>query len=130
MAIQDRKNGGAHQLVFIVVAALGLTVGASPIAATDWPTYGGGPRRLFFNPAETIITAANVGGLHVKWTLPTGAIVTASPTVVTLDLPGEGRTAVAFIASWDDNLYALRVRDGTALWRFPTLCKAPSACCV
>ncbi|HLK13110.1 MAG TPA: PQQ-binding-like beta-propeller repeat protein [Candidatus Binatia bacterium] len=94
---------------------------AAPAAATglpSWPAYAGGPRRLFFNPAESIITAANVAGLRVKWTFPTGAIVTASPAVVTLDLPGEGRTPTAFIASWDDGLYALRVRDGTALWRF------------
>jgi outer membrane protein assembly factor BamB len=88
-------------------------------AATDWPMYAGGPRRLFFNPTETTITAANVAHLHVKWAFPTGAVVTASPAVVTLELPGEGRTPVAFIASWDASLYALRVRDGTALWRFP-----------
>jgi polyvinyl alcohol dehydrogenase (cytochrome) len=100
----------------IVLAAL-LAAGATA-GATDWPMYAGGPRRLFFNPAETRITAADVSGLHVKWAFPTGAIVTASPAVVTLDLPGEKPTAVAFIASWDGNLYALRVRDGTALWHF------------
>jgi outer membrane protein assembly factor BamB len=87
-------------------------------AATDWPTYAGGPHRLFFNPAESRVTAANVAGLHVKWVVPTRAVVTASPAVVTLDLPGEGPTPVAFIASWDENLYALRVRDGTILWQF------------
>ena len=95
----------------------GLLTGG-PVAAIDWPMYAGGPHRLFFNPAETRITAGNVAGLHVKWAFPTGAIVTASPAVVTLDLPGEGATPVAFIASWDNSLYALRVRDGTALWHF------------
>jgi polyvinyl alcohol dehydrogenase (cytochrome) len=80
--------------------------------------YAGGPRRLFFNPAETSITSVNVTALRVKWTYLTRAVVTASPAVVTLDLPGERRTAVAFLASWDGGLYALRVRDGTLLWRF------------
>lgn len=102
---------------FAALVLAGVLAGG-PAAATDWPMYAGGPRRLFFNPAETRITAANVGGLRVKWTFPTGAVVTASPAVVTLDLPGEGRTPVAFITSWDGNLYALRVRDGTALWHF------------
>ena len=102
-----------------VTLALAALLAAGPAAATDWPTYAGGPRRLFFNPAETLITATNVTGLRVKWAFPTGAVVTGSPAVVTLDLPGEGHTATAFIASWDDNLYALRVRDGTALWHFP-----------
>jgi len=74
----------------------GLVAGV-PAAATDWRMYAGAPRRLFFDPAETIITAANVVKLHVKWTFLTGAIVSASPVVLTLDLPGEGRTAVAFI---------------------------------
>jgi outer membrane protein assembly factor BamB len=97
---------------------LAVLLAGGSAAATNWPTYAGGPHRLFFNPAETRITAANVTGLHVKWAVRTGAVVTASPAVVTLDLPGEGPTAVAFIASWDDDLYALRVRDGTILWQF------------
>src|SRR2546428_6656415 len=113
----SRPSAGADARAAAVLLAALLAAG--PAAATDWPAYAGGPRRLFFNPAETRITAANVAGLRTKWTFPTGAIVTGSPAVVTLDLPGEGRTAAAFIASWDGNLYALRVRDGTALWRFP-----------
>jgi polyvinyl alcohol dehydrogenase (cytochrome) len=91
---------------------------APPATAGEWRTHAGGPRRLFFNPAETQITAANVGQLRVKWRFPTGAIVTASPTVVALDLPGEGVTQVVFVQSWDHNLYALRLRDGSEVWRF------------
>jgi outer membrane protein assembly factor BamB len=105
-------------VVRLGVFALASLLAAAPGGAADWPMYAGGPRRLFFNPAETPITASNVGGLRVKWRFPTGAVVTASPAVVTLDLPGEHRTAVAFVASWDGGLYALRVRDGTLLWRF------------
>src|SRR5207244_8359844 len=82
--------------------------------------YAGGPRRLFFNPAETTINASNVGRLRVKWTFPTGAVVTASPSVAVLDIPGAGLTQIAFIQSWDGNLYALRTRDGTELWHFHT----------
>jgi hypothetical protein len=78
----------------------------------EWRTYAGGPQRLFFNPEERIITAANVSQLQVKWTFRTGAIVTASPSVARLSVPGEGRVPVAFIQSWD--LYALRVHDGTS----------------
>src|SRR5207302_10443898 len=99
---------------------LALLLGLPPAAAArDWPTFAGGPRRLFFNPARTPITRANVHGLHVKWTFPTGAIVTASPSVAEVKVPGEGRVQVAFIQSLDHTLYALRTRDGTALWRVP-----------
>ena len=94
-----------------------LVVAAS--ASTDWPTFAGSPRRLFFNPTETQITAANVTGLRVKWRFHTGAIVTASPSVAVVNLPGEGSTQVVFVQSWDHTLYALRLRDGSEVWRFP-----------
>jgi|GEM_PF-902026 len=100
---------------FLLGAVLGLV--ATPAHAGDWPTYAGGPRRLFFNPAEQQITPANVGRLRVKWQFPTAAIITASPSVVTLDLPNEGPTAVVFIPSWDRTLYAIRLRDGSEVWR-------------
>jgi polyvinyl alcohol dehydrogenase (cytochrome) len=105
----------SHRFELLALALVAL-LSALPARAAEWPMYAGGPRRLFFNPAETTITPANVGALKTKWTFGTGAIITGSPSVVTLDLPGEGATAVAFIASWDDNLYALRTRDGTELW--------------
>jgi outer membrane protein assembly factor BamB len=98
--------------------AASVLLGAVHARAVDWPTYAGGPRRLFFNPAETQITAANVADLEIKWRFRADAIITASPSVVELDVPGEGRMPIAFIQAWDGNLYALRLRNGTELWRF------------
>ena len=103
-------------LLLVLIPSLGT---ARLAAGGEWRTYAGGPHRLFFNPARTPIKPANVRGLHVKWTFPTGAIVTASPSVATLPVPGEGRVQVAFIQSWDHTLYALRTGDGTVFWRFP-----------
>src|SRR2546427_2800446 len=77
------------------------------------------PYTTLFRSARTPITPKTVKGLPVKWTFPTGAIVTASPSVAEVKVPGEGRVQVAFIQSWDHTLYALRTRDGTALWRAP-----------
>jgi outer membrane protein assembly factor BamB len=104
----------ARALVLLVIAGA-----ATPAAGGQWRTYAGGPHRLFFNSARSLITAANVHGLRVKWSFPTGAIVTASPSVATLRGPGKGREQVAFIQSWDHTLYALRTRDGSVFWRFP-----------
>lgn len=101
-----------------VLALLSLLWTPGTPVAGEWPTYAGGPQRLFFDPAPTPITPADVARLHVKWTFPTGAIVTASPSVADVNVPGEGRVQVAFVQSWDHVLYALRTRDGTALWRF------------
>ena len=111
------------RIAMLVLAGLLAVV---PARATDWPTYAGGPRRLFFNPHEAIIGPANVAGLRVKWTFRAGAVVTASPVVATVDLPGAHRTPVAFIASWDGKLYAIDVRDGALVWQF-AMAEAPGA---
>ena len=113
----------------IVVADLDFPDGVAVIPGDlepggDWPTYGGGAARQFFAARETQIDADNVRELAVKWTLPTGAIITGSPSVATVDLPGECCVRVAFFQSWDGFVYAVRVRDGGELWRFATAQRA------
>lgn len=103
----------------IALVAL-VSLGGGAAAGADWPSYAGGPDRQFFNAAETQIDAINAGALTVKWTFPTGGIVTASPAIVPIDLPGERGVRVAFFQSWDGYVYAVRVRDGRELWRFAT----------
>ena len=102
----------------LVVVAIATTLAGGVSAAAEWPTYAGGPRRLFFNPAETQITAANVGTLRIKWKCrpaPPSPRLRRSPPI---DLPGEGPTQVVFFPSWDHTLYAVRLRDGSEVWRF------------
>ncbi len=100
-----------------VAAAVLVALVTGVASAVEWPMYAGGPRRLFFNAAETQISAANVDGLRIKWKAPAGAAITASPSVATIDLPGEGPTQVVFFPSWDQTLYAVRLRDGSEVWR-------------
>ncbi len=101
-----------------LVGAIVTMLAAGSANAVEWPTYAGGPTRHFFNPAETQITAANVASLRVKWKARAQGAITVSPSVVTLDLPGEGPTPVVFFSSWDHTLYAVRLRDGSEVWRF------------
>ena len=82
----------------------------------DWTTYGHDHQHTFFNANETRITAANVRSLRFKWRYLTGAIVSASPTVAYVDVPGEGREKIVFVESWDGNFYALRAANGSRLW--------------
>jgi outer membrane protein assembly factor BamB len=84
----------------------------------EWATYGGSQERRFFNPFETRITRDTVASLRPKWTYLTAAIVTASPTVAYVEVPGEGRIKIVFVSSWDGNLYALRASNGSRLWSF------------
>jgi outer membrane protein assembly factor BamB len=94
------------------------TASPTPNPNAEWATYGQNQQRTFFNVDETRITKANVGSMRFKWRYLTGAIVTASPTVAFVDVPGEGRIKVVFIASWDGNFYALRAANGSRLWSF------------
>jgi cysteine-rich repeat protein len=83
-----------------------------------WNTYAGDYQRRFYNPKEEVITKANVAQLQEAWRFPTGAIITDSPTVASVDIPGEGPTRVVYFQSWDFGIYAVRMSDGSALWRF------------
>ncbi len=88
---------------------------------TEWRTYAGSYDRLFYNPIEEIITNDNVGQLQESWAFPTGAVITGSPSVASVNIPGEGVTQVVYLQSWDLSIYAVRMRDGSALWEFPTV---------
>ncbi len=85
---------------------------------TQWRTYAGDYQRRFYNPVEQIITNQNVHLLQEAWRFPTGAIITGSPSVASVDIPGEGPTQVVYFQSWDFYIYAVRMRDGSELWRF------------
>jgi len=85
---------------------------------TEWRTYAGDYQRRFYNAGEQVITNQNVNLLQEAWRFPTGAIITGSPSVASVDIPGEGPTQVVYFQSWDFYIYAVRMKDGTELWRF------------
>ena len=106
----------------IVVSELGFPDGVAilpgNIEATEWRTLGGSVERKYFNPKEFTINAANAGQLVKRWEFPTTAIVTDSPSVASIALPGEGRQSIAFFADWNGVVYAVRLEDGSELWSF------------
>jgi outer membrane protein assembly factor BamB len=87
-------------------------------AGTESLTYAYGPERTFFNGAERFLTPETAAGLRERWRFQTGAIVTGSPAVAEVDVPGEGRIRVVYFVSWDGFVYAVRFDDGSELWRF------------
>ena len=54
----------------------------------EWPTLAGGPERTFFNPNERLLTPETAPNLIERWRFPTDAVVTSSPAVATVELPG------------------------------------------
>lgn len=110
------------QAALAALAAIAALTASRPAAAPadEWLTYGNGPSRRFYNGAETLLDADSISRLGIKWTFRTQAIVTAQTSVATVHVPLEGEITVAFIQSWDFNMYALRMSDGSELWRFDT----------
>lgn len=93
-------------------------VGLLPRRRQESRTLGGSLRRSYFNGREQRIGRDTVAELVPKWRYMTGAIVTASPAVAFVDLPGEGPTRLVIVPSWDGRVYALRAENGRRLWSF------------
>ncbi|MBW2446059.1 MAG: PQQ-binding-like beta-propeller repeat protein [Deltaproteobacteria bacterium] len=98
----------------------GVAVLPGDLEPLEWRTYFGDPERHGFNPAEVQVRSDNVSGLQLKWEAPSGAIITGSPAVARVNVPGEGLVRVVYFLSWDANVYAVRFSDGSELWRFAT----------
>lgn len=98
----------------------GVAVFPGNLQQTEWRTFAGSAARKFSNPAESILTGANVDELGIRWQIPTEKVITGSPTVAAVDVPGEGLVQIVYFQSWDLAIYAARLSDGSLLWRFET----------
>src|SRR5579871_2068476 len=93
----------------ILLASAGVITVAVADTAEDaaWTTYNHDFQGTRFNQTETTLSTSNVGGLKVKWTIPTPAPVTGTPVV----------SSDGFVYAGDmaGNLYALKT-NGTLVW--------------
>ncbi len=98
----------------------GVALVPGNLEQTQWRTFAGSARRQFTNYSEHRLGPASAGQLRVRWRFDTRAIITGSPTVAAVFVPGEGIQQVVYFQAWDQNVYAARLRDGSELWRFTT----------
>ncbi len=78
---------------------------------TNWAQRGFGPRGKRYNPYENLLSASTVLGLDLDWKAPTGNFANSSPAVA---------NDVAYVGSFDDNLYAFNATTGAQLWKAST----------
>lgn len=83
----------------------------------DWPTIAGSASRSFFNENEQWLTPDRVAHLVEKWRFPTEAVVTASPSIATVEMPDGSERRIVYVASWDGFIYAIDFVDGSEVWR-------------
>jgi outer membrane protein assembly factor BamB len=120
-------------MAVVLVAALPAG-GRSPAAhaadagvGTDWLTFGDSPQRDGENPAETVISPANVGALHQVWSRDLGAGVDNSPVEAAGVRVGARSQNLVLVGSEHGIFVALNAATGATVWA-RTLGAATSAC--
>src|SRR5438874_8091364 len=116
MTTRLRKNGGVHQLIFVVLAALWLIVGARRVSATDWLMYGFNLQRTGENPFESILTPATVAGLHELWSFDLGSVTIMQPVLATGVIVNGSPKDLVYMGAEHGDLYAIDVASGTMVW--------------
>ena len=92
------RGGRAISSLLATLAAVVATIATGSVAfAADWPEFRFGPTHPGLNPAETAISAGNVGSLATAWTGATGNGVYSSPAVA---------NGAVYVGSDDGKLYA------------------------
>ena len=117
MTTRLRRNGGVHQLIFVVLAALWLTVGVRRVTATDWLMYGFNLQRTGENPFESILTPSTVGGLHELWSFDLGAVTVMQPVLATGVIVNGSPKDLVYMGAEHGDLYAIDVASGTMVWQ-------------
>ena len=100
----------------MALAILGLTVGAIPAGATDWPMYGFNLQRTGENPFESIITPSTVGGLHQLWSFDLGAVTIMQPVLATGVIVDGSPKDLVYMGAEHGDLYAIDAASGTMVW--------------
>jgi outer membrane protein assembly factor BamB len=103
-------NGRMVLSALIVLSAAAGAAHAQAPAAGDWSQFRFGAQHLGVNPAETVLSASNVGGLVRRWSTVIGDTIFASPAVV------DGRV---YVGTLGGQLCALDAETGAVLWRRP-----------
>src|SRR5689334_2836079 len=91
----------------VCVAGLALAMAGMAIA-DDWNMYLRNPAHTSFNPFETQLGTASMGGIQPAWTFSTqGAPIASAVTIM---------DGALYFGDWAGYFHALRVSDGAELW--------------
>lgn len=106
-------------------------------ATSDWLTYSYDPERTGWARGETKLTRGNVSQLQLLWKYQTDATPNAvnryssmtDPLVVENVPTKDGPRKIVFVASADNNVYAISAEKGTLLWKrsYPNTVPPPLA---
>jgi outer membrane protein assembly factor BamB len=89
-----------------VTAAATVPADAATTGAA-WPQFRFGPLHHGSNPAENVLSPANVARLRMRWATGSSTGISSSPAV---------SHGVAYVGSLDGKIYAIDVATGAVRW--------------
>ena len=115
-------------VVFATVAALACSTHA---AAADWLQFGFDPAHSGRNPRETLLDAANVARLRLRYSVALPGTVPGAPVLLSSVTTPVGVRDVLYATQANGALLALDAASGALLWsRYPSTthpCALPTA---
>ena len=109
----------------------------APPGTSDWLTFSYDPERTGWARGETKLTRDNVSRLELLWKVQTDAVPngvnrysTMTDPVVVDNVPTpDGPRKIVFVASAENNVYAISAEKGTLIWKrsYPNSAKPPVA---
>ncbi|MDD5369641.1 MAG: PQQ-binding-like beta-propeller repeat protein, partial [Anaerolineaceae bacterium] len=108
----------AVRLIFAGIIFLPWVV-AAPASDTngyDWLQFGGNPQHSGVNSLETLISPANVSGLHQAFQVQLAGVADGAPVYLhSVATPG-GTRNLLFLTTTDGRLLALDAKSGAQVW--------------
>lgn len=99
------------------LVALTLALGGPAALATDWLTYGFNLQRTGENPAETVVTASTVAGLHLLWSFDLGDYTIMQPVLAAGVNVNGSPVDLVYMGSEHGDFYALNAVTGALVWQ-------------
>ncbi len=111
-----RLSRRAALLAIIVTLAVTMLIPLA-VAAYDWPTFRGPSQYQGDNDQETVLTTANVGGLHRLFQATLPAVADGVPVLLGGVATPTGTKDLAFVTTRAGQIVALDAHDGTIVWQ-------------
>jgi outer membrane protein assembly factor BamB len=116
LAAQTAPRSEARALSASPPAAAVLLVPAGTNSPTDWLQYAYGPEHRGFNPAETIISKANVSDLQLLFQVSLPDVADGAPALLREVATASGSRDLLFLTTKSGRLLALDAHTGETIW--------------
>ncbi len=110
----------------LLPAAITAALACSAASAADWTQFGYDAAHTGYNPAETLISPANVATIVTKYSVNMAASVDSAPVYLSGVATSSGTKDVLFALATNGRLMAIDAATGTEIWHKTTSGSQPT----